>query len=186
MNILANKTKTYQMKQTIPGLIAAIMALSSCSQRTTTTNHVKVKENPVNTKVTEQALDKGLFATLKIKNEFKTGEPVKLKFTVYNSTDSVKEFCKWHTPFEPLMSKYLEIKEANGEEAAYQGPMAKRMMPPPASSYQKINPGDSLSVDVDLLKGYAVQKPGRYTLSYTGQGMSGLVVKDSVVFHILP
>jgi len=143
---------------------------------------MNAKEDSVTTKVIEQASPKTLFATLRIKNNIKAGDSVKLTFTVYNPTDSVKQFCKWHTPFEPLMSKYLEIKDTNGEEASYKGPMAKRMMPPPASSYQKINPGDSLSIAVDLLKGYAIQKPAQYSISYTGQGMSGLVVKDSVVF----
>ena len=46
----------------------------------------------------------------------------------------------------------------------------------------KINPGDESFYRVDLLKGYAIQKPAQYSISYTGQGMSGLVVKDSVIF----
>jgi len=170
------------MKHTILVLTAAVLGLSSCSQNARTSQNVKATADSVTTKAAEQAAPKSLFATLRIKHNIKAGDSVKLKFTVYNPTDSVKQFCKWHTPFEPLISKYLEIKDARGEEAAYQGAMAKRIMPPPASSYQSINPGDSLSIDVDVLKGYAVKKPGQYSIIYTGQGMSGLVVKDSVVF----
>jgi hypothetical protein len=170
------------MKHKFLVLTATVMALSSCSQNTRTSNNSNAKRDSLTTKTIEQASPKALFATLRIKDSIKAGDSVKLKFTVYNPTDSVRQFCKWHTPFEPLMSKYLEIKDATGEEAAYQGPMAKRMMPPPASSYQKINPGDSLSIEVDLLKGYAIQKPAQYSISYTGQGMSGLAVKDSVIF----
>jgi len=93
------------------------------------------------------------------------------------------QFCKWHTPFEPLMSKYLDVTDENGTEVDYKGAMAKRMMPPPASSYIEVKSGDSLAVTVDVLKAYAITKPAKYTIKYSGQNMSGLVVKDSVVFN---
>jgi hypothetical protein len=119
---------------------------------------------------------------LKIKDTIKVGEPVTLKFTIYNHADTAQQFCKWHTPFEPLISKYLEVKDENGVEVDYKGAMAKRIMPPPASSYIKVNSKDSLTIDVDLLKGYAITKTSKYTVKYVGQGMSGLIVADSVSF----
>ncbi|HEY0176199.1 MAG TPA: protease [Pedobacter sp.] len=167
------------MKNIIPLLSAALFVLSSCNQHIHPSKSDSTKTDTVSSPAAEQSQGKPLFATMQIKDNSK--DQVKLKFTVYNQADSVQHFCKWHTPFEPLMSKYLEIKDENGEEAAYQGPMAKRMMPPPADSYLKVNPGDSLSVDVDVSKGYAIKKAGKYTISYTGQNMSGLIVKDSVV-----
>lgn len=171
------------MKSIIPLLSAAVIAFSSCSHQTSTSSARKVKEDAATNKAWKRPVGKSIYAVLQIKNTIKVGDSVKLKFTVYNPTDSVQQFCKWHTPFEPLISKYLDVKDANGEEANYQGAMAKRMMPPPASSYQKVNPGDSLSIEVDLLKGYAVKKPGKYAITYNGEGMSGLAVKDSVVFN---
>lgn len=161
------------MKKIIPILSAAILLLSACSQNTRVPNSNAAKP----------AAEKEFFARMRIDEEIKEGGAVKLKFTVYNQTDSVKQFCKWHTPFEPLMSKYLDVKDENGTEVGYQGPMAKRIMPPPADSYLKLNPGDSLSVDVDVLKAYPIKKAGKYSIVYTGQNMSGLVVKDSVVFE---
>lgn len=119
---------------------------------------------------------------MKINPEIKQGDSVLLTFTVYNNSDSVQQFCKWHTPFEPWMSKYLDIKAENGDEAPYQGAMAKRVMPPPADSYIKVNPKDSLSVTVDVLKGYKLDKASKYSIIYNGQNMSGLIVKDSVSF----
>ena len=110
------------------------------------------------------------------------GDSVLLKFTVNNNTKGALRFCKWHTPFEPLMSKYLDVKNDKGEEAPYQGAMAKRMMPPPESSYLTLQPKDSISANVDLLKGYAITKPGKYTVVYNSHNMSGLMVKDSVSF----
>lgn len=105
-----------------------------------------------------------------------------LKFTVFNRTDRVQQFCKWHTPFEPLMSKYLNVIDEHGEEMPYHGAMAKRIMPPPADSYIKVKSKDILSVDVDLLKAFEIKKTGKYTITYVGENMSGLVVKDSVSF----
>lgn len=169
------------MKNIIPILSAAILMLSSCSPSTRTADS-DAKTDSTATTVADSAAAKPLFATMKINSSIKTGDSVKLKFTVYNTADSVQHFCKWHTPFEPLMSKYLDVKAENGEEASYKGPMAKRMMPPPADSYVKVNPGDSLSVDVDVLKAYAITKPGKYSIRYNAQNMSGLIVKDSVVF----
>jgi len=170
------------MKNIIPILSAAMLMLSSCSQATRTAENNTTATDSVATAAVDPSAAKPLFATMKIKDATHTGDSVKLKFTVYNTADSIQHFCKWHTPFEPLMSKYLDVKAADGEEAAYKGAMAKRIMPPPADSYIAVNPGDSLSVDVDLLKGYAITKPGKYSISYVGQNMSGIVVKDSVAF----
>jgi len=173
------------MKNIIPILSAAMLMLASCSQSTRTSENNDVATDSVTAPATDQSAAKPLFAIMKIKDAIKTGDSLKLKFTVYNTADSVQHFCKWHTPFEPLMSKYLDVKAANGEEAAYKGAMAKRIMPPPADSYIAVKPGDSLSVDVDLLKGYAITTPGKYSITYVGQSMAGLVVKDSVVFEYL-
>jgi len=170
------------MKNIIPILSAAILMLSSCSPSTRTADGSTAKTDSVTAPASDQSVPKPLFATLKIKESIKAGDSVKLRFTVYNTADSVQQFCKWHTPFEPLMSKYLDVKAEDGEEALYKGPMAKRIMPPPADSYIKVKPGDSLSVEVDVLKAYAITKPAKYSITYNAQAMSGLVVKDSVVF----
>lgn len=125
---------------------------------------------------------KSLFAEMQIDKVKKIGEPLILKFTVYNQADITQQFCKWHTPFEPLMSKYLEIKNEHGVEMLYQGAMAKRIMPPPESSYIKVNTKGNVSATVDLAKAFAISKPSRYTITYTGQDMSGVIVKSSATF----
>ncbi|GGI50767.1 hypothetical protein GCM10011425_19790 [Mucilaginibacter galii] len=125
---------------------------------------------------------KELIAEMSMPANVKAGDSVLLKFTVKNNTDSVQRFCKWHTPFEPLLSKYLDVKNDKGEDVAYQGAMAKRIMPPPESSYLSLNPKDSISANVDLLKAYAIKTPGNYTITYVGENMSGLKVKKSVSF----
>jgi hypothetical protein len=129
----------------------------------------------------EQSGD-SLFIVLKIKDIIKTGEKVTLNFAVQNGGPAEKSFCKWHTPFEPLMSKYLDIKDENGNDAPYKGPMAKRIMPPPADSYLMVKPKDKLSSEVDLLKAYELQAGKKYTISYNSSGISGLKASNTVTF----
>ena len=178
------------VKLIIPALF---MVITSCSQNTTkTAAHAdsianeaagRDSEGSGNQSVTDgKKSAAGLFAKLQMKHNIKAGDSVVVRFTIYNQADTAQQFCKWHTPFEPLMSKYLEVKAENGDEAIYKGAMAKRIMPPPASSYVKVNPKDSLAITIDLLKGYDLSKPGKYTISYTGGNMSGLTVKDSISF----
>lgn len=165
--------KNYQL------LIIALLLFSSCNinshpAKTSNQQDSVTSKNPATSK-------KALFATMQIKDTIKAGD-AQLKFTVYNEADSAQQFCKWHTPFEPLLSKYLEIKDDSGEEATYLGAMARRVMPPPADSYIKVNAHDSLSTNINLLKAYRITKPAKYTITYVGQNMSRLEVKKSVSF----
>ena len=146
--------------------ILAVVILASCSQSTRKTD----------TKAST------LYAKMTITPNIAVTDSILMRFTVYNDADSVQQFCKWHTPFEPLLSKYLDITNESGEEANYQGAMAKRMMPPPADSYLKVQPNDSLSIVVNVSKGYNITKPSTYNVKYNAQNMSGLIVKDSVNF----
>lgn len=161
---------------------ALLLALSSCGM-----NNNATKNSSDTTMVTvDSTAEKRLFAKMSMKDTVKAGEPVELKFTVYNNADTAQHFCKWHSPFEPFISKYLDIKSASGEEVNYKGAMAKRVMPAPPSSYITVNPKDSVSTIVDLLKGYDISKPGQYSINYVGQNMSGLIVKDSISFLYIP
>lgn len=161
---------------------AVVLALSSCGINNNSTQNSTEALDSSATALVDSTAEKGLFAKMSVKDTVKAGELLELKFTVYNSADTAQHFCKWHTPFEPFISKYLDIKSASGEEINYKGAMAKRMMPPPADSYMAVNPKDSISTIVDLLKGYDINKPAKYTITYTGQNMSGLIVKDSISF----
>ena len=155
-------------------LALVLLLAAACSMQTDST---KATAN-----AQAQPADTALLATISMKESIKPGDSVLLNFTVYNHTDSTKQFLKWQTPFEPLLSKYLDIKNEQGEEVAYKGPMAKRIMPPPASAYISLAPNDSLKATVDILKGYDLTKPGKYTVTYTSENISGLKVKQQVAF----
>jgi hypothetical protein len=164
------------MKRTtfiLPALF--LLALAACSPSATTNDEKSATDS---TKVTTQAT-----ARLSVPAAIGSGMPIEMTFTVYNQTDSTKTFCKWHTPFEPLMSKYLDVT-LDGKEVNYKGPMAKRIMPPPADSYISIKPGDSLSVKVDLLKAYDIKANGFYHIKYNSEAISGLKVPDSVSVNV--
>lgn len=151
---------------------AILIVAAGCSQKVQNNTSLDYSKNTSDS----------LYAVLSIKEVIKTGSPVILKFVVHNNKNTGRSFCKWHTPFEPLMSKYLDIKDENGNEAAYKGPMAKRVMPPSADSYLVVNPTDSISADVNLLKGYTLEAGKKYTVSYNSSGMSGLKTVNSVSF----
>jgi hypothetical protein len=114
----------------------------------------------------------------------KAGNPITLKFTVRNPSSKELKFCKWHTPFEGFIAAFLDITDANGTAAQYKGAMAKRIMPPPEESYIKVPAGDSVSVEIDLLKGYNITTPGKYKVVYQAGGMSGLEKVNEVVFNL--
>ncbi len=158
-----------------------VLGLSSCGINNDNAQK-SAQTTSTDTTPQQQSADIGLVAKMSIQDTVTIGESLELTFTVYNSADSIQKFCKWHTPFEPFISKYLEIRSDSGEEVDYKGAMAKRIMPPPAESYIAVNPKDSISTRVDILKGYQINKPAKYTIIYTGQNMSGLTVTDSISF----
>ncbi|MGY3055186.1 hypothetical protein ACVWYG_003399 [Pedobacter sp. UYEF25] len=128
--------------------------------------------------------DTSLTAVMTGPSEAKLGDSIKLDFVVHNNTDSARKFCKWQTPFEPVLSKYLDVKSTAGEEAEYKGAMARRIMPPPADSYITLNPGDSLKEVINLTKSYVIPQAGKYIIKYNSENMSGIVVRDSVVLNL--
>jgi hypothetical protein len=166
--------KNYQI------LAVALLALSSCGVRSGEKAAGQV--DSTKTLADTAAISSTLFAEMSVKDTIKTGDSVILKFTVKNNKSDTARFLKWHTPFEPLLSKYLDITDEKGNEVSYKGAMAKRMMPPPASSYIILKANDSLSVTTNLLKAYAIDKSAKYTITYNSTGISGLTVKKSVSF----
>lgn len=157
---------------------ALLLLFSACSQATRSTGN----DLNAGAKTDSTMASDSLVAKIAINGKVIQGDPLVMRFVVYNNTQALKSFCIWHTPFEPLMSKYLDITDEKGEQVAYKGPMAKRIMPPPADSYSKVNPGDSLVGNADLLKAYDLKKGSSYKVVYNGGNMSGLVSKDTVTF----
>ncbi len=107
-----------------------------------------------------------------IDTNFSTGS-VQLSFTVVNHADIVQYFCKWETPFDPFLGKYMLVINEQGTEARFKGPMTRRIMPPPSESYIQVQPHDCASTVYNLAKNYTI-KSGSYSVKYTGGSVSGL------------
>lgn len=162
-------------------LAAAVFALTSCGiSNTSSTNQANGDTSMADD--VEIKNEKAIVGVMQIKDTITIGDPVELKFTVSNTADTAARFLKWETPFEPLVSKYLDITDEDGTQVNYRGAMAKRAMPPSEDSYVKLTPRDSLATTVNLLEGYAITRAAKYKIVYVGEGMSGITVRDSVFF----
>lgn len=162
------------MNKSLLTALALSFVLASCGTSQKNTNR-----STTDSALTAHA-DTVLTGQLALPLTLKADAPIEMKFTVHNYTDTARTFCKWHTPFERLMSKYLDIVAENGEGVAYTGPMAKRVMPPPADSYILIKPNDSLTVTVDLRQAYDFKNPGKYTIKYNSENISCIHIPDSL------
>jgi hypothetical protein len=171
----------FNMKRLSLIFSTAVLLFSACSSTKQTDAGSANKTDSI---APADTASQQLTAHMRIRPVFKESDSVMMTFTVYNTGKKDQTFCKWHTPFEPPMSKYLDVRDENGNEANYLGAMAKRIMPPPADSYLKVKAGDSLSVVADLRKSYQLTNPARYTIRYNSEGISGISVKDSVSFEI--
>ncbi len=161
---------------------AVMLVMLSCRSRKSSDQLIKTQ---VDSSITVEGIATDLKATLSMKDKISASEPIELKFTVSNATDSTQRFCKWHTPFEPFLSMYLEITDSNRKEVAYIGAMAKRIMPPPADAYISVPAGNLVSATVDLSKGYAITEPGTYHVRFRGQQMSGLQTANELKFVLV-
>jgi len=57
----------------------------------------------------------------------------------------MQQFCKWETPFEPRLGKYMEVMDVRENQVAFTGAVARRVMPPPPESYISVPPHDSVT-----------------------------------------
>ena len=162
-------------------LTASLFALSSCGINNTSSTATSAADSSFQADQ-ETKVEKGVQGVMQIRDTITIGDLVELKFTVVNNADTIQQFLKWATPFEPLVSKYLDVKDEDGTQVNYRGAMAKRAMPPSADSYIRINPHDSLVANINLLEGYAITRASKYTITYVGSNMSGITVRDSVSF----
>lgn len=98
-----------------------------------------------------------------------------LMFVLTNNDPSNAYYIlKWHTPLEGFRNNFLKVY-CNGEELPYEGIMAKRGDPDPAS-YDLVLPGASVSGSVYLEEAYNLSKPGKYRIELNTSLMD--VIKD--------
>ena len=128
-----------------------------------------------------------LYATLEsIADTLHLQDSLMIRFTVTNPTNDTLQFTQYHTPFEGFISNFLTVTDSQGSEISYIGPMAKRVMPPPADTYHTLTPKQSEQVTFDLKKGYKIENPGTYTLQYNAENISGVANGEPLTITVIP
>jgi hypothetical protein len=166
--------KQHNMKQhLLNALLLSAIILPGC----------KTSKN-LNSSAAQAGADKLIVRYIPVEKQA-SKDRVMLSFTVKNTSNSSKRFCKWETPFEPRLGKYFDITNANGNEATFKGAMARRVMPPPAEAYITVAAHDSVNAVINLADNYTFSN-GNYTIKYTGGGVSGMETGDPVKVMIKP
>jgi hypothetical protein len=113
-----------------------------------------------------------LSATIEVPATLTSGEAVRLRFTLSNNTDVRLHVLKWYTPLEGIAGEIFRV-ERDGQTIPYQGILATRGTPP-AEAYVLLEPGESVSAEVDLAKSYDFSIPGEYTIEFLSPSISHL------------
>jgi hypothetical protein len=111
-----------------------------------------------------------LKANLKVPASLPSGEVVKLRFTLINNTDTELYVLKWYTPLEGIAGEIFRV-ERDGQFIPYEGILAARG-DPSADAYVLLNPGESVSAEVDLATAYDFSPAGEYTIAFLSPRIS--------------
>jgi hypothetical protein len=86
-------------------------------------------------------------------------------FRLHNPTDHPLYVLTWYTPLEGIAGEILSVVRG-GTELPYEGLLAKRD-DPTRDEYVTIEPGETVSEEVDLTEGYELSEPGAYQVEFT-------------------
>ncbi len=114
----------------------------------------------------------GIEVRLSVPNPVLHGDvDVMVTVTVTNLTRHPVKLLRWQLPTEELEGALFHI-ERDGETVPYTGPLIKRPGPAPADRIQ-LDPGASLSYEVELTGAYDLSRNGRYAIEYLSRGAHG-------------
>jgi Tol biopolymer transport system component len=126
---------------------------------------------------TTQPSNADLEAVLEAPASLPRGEPVEVRFTLTNRSETGLYVLKWYTPLEGLYGDIFRV-ERDGEPIPYNGPLVMRG-DPTGDDYVYLDPGESASATVDLTAvgendapAYDFSRPGRYTIVFISPRIS--------------
>jgi len=163
-----------------PALLAFCLILSACG------NLQSVSDVPVQVTATSNLLASEdvqtdgrdvLVASLELPETLPANESVTLKFTLQNRSDEALYFLKWYTPLEGISGKIFRVKR-DGQLLPYEGILAMRADPLP-ESYIHLEPGESVSAEVDLSNAYDFSQPGKYTIAFLSPNISHIAYSEA-------
>jgi hypothetical protein len=105
-----------------------------------------------------------------VKDVFRTGEAITMRFSVTNLLNKKNIFLRWHTPFEGFANEFLEITHLpSGESIPYEGILASRAAPTRENgSYLEVPAGATKETTIDLREAYTFSSRGRYRVLFSG------------------
>jgi hypothetical protein len=112
----------------------------------------------------------GLSATLKAPDSLPNGEKVKLQFTLTNHSPERLYVLTWYTPLEGIFGEIFRVARS-GQPIPYEGPLVMRGDPLP-ENYVLLEPGASVSAEVDLATAYDFFQAGEYTIEFLSTKIS--------------
>ena len=118
-----------------------------------------------------------LVASLELPDTLPANKPVMLQFTLKNRSDRALYFLKWYTPLEGISGKIFRVAR-DGQLLPYEGILAMRAAPSP-EDYIHLEPGESVSAEVDLANTYDFSQPGKYTIAFLSPNISHIAYSDA-------
>jgi hypothetical protein len=124
-----------------------------------------------------QPVDANLEAVIEAPASLPVGEPVEVRSTLTNRSETGLYVLEWYTPLEGLYGDIFRV-ERDGEPIPYNGPLVMRG-DPTGDDYVYLDPGESASATVDLAAvgendapAYDFSRPGRYTIAFVSPRIS--------------
>ena len=118
-----------------------------------------------------------LVASLDLPDTIPANKPVTLKFTLQNRSDKALYFLKWYTPLEGISGKIFRV-ERDGQAIPYEGILAMRAAPS-SEAYIHLEPGESVSAEVDLANAYDFSQPGKYKIAFLSPNISHIAYSQT-------
>jgi hypothetical protein len=118
------------------------------------------------------------------KTQFEKNEAVVISFLITNTSNKNIKVCKYLTPCEGFMGKFLEIKEIkNNKDVAYKGIMVKRGAPE-SDDYIEIKPSEKTECSINIKEAYPIDKEGEYTIQFKGKPANNLPDSNTIKIKI--
>jgi hypothetical protein len=112
----------------------------------------------------------GLSATLEAPSSLPNGEAVRVTFTLANHAPERLYVLTWYTPLEGIFGEIFRVTR-DGQPIPYEGPLVMRGDPLP-ENYVLLDPGASVSADVNLATAYDFSQAGEYTIQFLSPKIS--------------
>jgi hypothetical protein len=134
------------------------------------------KENSGESNQGYTAQESGLSAYLELPERLQIGDPINLKFTLTNNSETAYYVLNWYTPLEGFAGRIIRVT-CNGQVIPYEGIEASRGAPLP-EDYVYLEPGGSTSTIVDPGTVYDFSKAGTYRIAFISPRISHIAYTE--------